>query len=77
MSVRETLYGVEIHDPFRWLEETDDPQVPEWTAEQNAATRRALDGLPFRDRDRVRRRLDELVQVGRLEVPVVSAGRNA
>ena len=44
-----------------------------WSAEQNAATEHALGALPFRDR--VRRRLDDLLQVGLLEVPRVSAGR--
>ena len=43
-----------------------------WTAEQNAGTRRVLDALP--SRDRVRARLDELLQVGLLEVPRVAAG---
>jgi prolyl oligopeptidase len=66
------LHGVEVADPYRWLEETDDPDVRRWTAEQNAATRSALDALP--PRDDVRRRLDELLRVGLLEVPVVSAG---
>jgi prolyl oligopeptidase len=72
MNVRETLHGVEIEDPHRWLEETDDPGVRRWTAEQNAATRQALDAPPFRER--IRGRLDELLQVGLLEVPVASAG---
>jgi prolyl oligopeptidase len=70
--VRETLHGVEIDDPYRWLEETDAPEVERWTGEQNAATRAALDALP--GRDRIRSRLDELLQVGLLEVPVVAAG---
>jgi prolyl oligopeptidase len=70
--VLETLHGVEVADPFRWLEETDAPEVERWTAEQNAATRAALDAIPFRDR--VRARLDQLFQVGLLEVPLVAAG---
>jgi prolyl oligopeptidase len=72
IDVREALHGVEIADPYRWLEDTDDPEVRRWTAEQNAATRQALGAPPFRDR--IRRRLDELLQVGLLEVPAVSAG---
>ena len=70
--MRETLHGVEIADPYRWLEATDDPAVRRWTEEQNAATARTLGAVPFRDR--VRRRLDELLQVGLLEVPRVAAG---
>ncbi len=43
-----------------------------WTAEQNALTKQTLGALPFRDR--VRRRLDDVLQVGLLEVPRVAAG---
>jgi prolyl oligopeptidase len=70
--VLETLHGVEIADPYRWLENTDAPEVRAWTAEQNAATRAALDAIPFRGR--IRARLDGLLQVGLLEVPLVAAG---
>ncbi|HEY3208102.1 MAG TPA: hypothetical protein VGJ58_14205, partial [Gaiellaceae bacterium] len=70
--MRELLHGVEVADPYRWLEETDAPDVRRWTDEQNAATRAALDAVPFRDR--IRARLDQLLQVGLLEVPVVAAG---
>ncbi len=70
--MRETLHGVEIADPYRWLEATDDPAVRRWTEEQNAATARTLGAVPFHDR--VRRRLDELLRVGLLEVPRVAAG---
>jgi prolyl oligopeptidase len=72
-NVRETLHGVEIEDPYRWLEATDDPEVRDWTAAQNAATAQVLGALPMRDR--IRRRLDELLKVGLLEVPTVAAGR--
>jgi prolyl oligopeptidase len=71
-DVRETLHGVEIADPYRWLEATDDPDVRSWTEEQNSATRTALDAVP--SRDAVRRRLDELLRVGLLEVPRIAAG---
>jgi len=70
--VRETLHGVEIADPYRWLETTDDPAVRRWTEEQNAAARQTLDAVA--SRDEVRRRLDELLRVGLLDVPRVAAG---
>ncbi len=57
--VKETLHGVEIVDPYRWLEgsaglETGKPdsaldaRVSAWTDAQNAYTRSRLDGLPRR-----------------------------
>jgi prolyl oligopeptidase len=71
-DVRETLHGIGIADPYRWLEATDDPAVRRWTEEQNTATRRTLDAAACRDR--AHRRLDELLRVGLLEVPRVAAG---
>jgi len=46
--VIETLHGVEVPDPYRWLEDGDDPAVATWAAAQNARTREALDALPQR-----------------------------
>jgi prolyl oligopeptidase len=46
--------------------------VRRWTAEQNAATKRALGAVPLRAQ--IRRRLDALLRVGLLEVPRVAAG---
>jgi prolyl oligopeptidase len=54
------------------LEDSVAADVRSWTAEQNGATRLALNTVPFRER--VRRRLDELLQVGLLEVPRTAAG---
>jgi prolyl oligopeptidase PreP (S9A serine peptidase family) len=50
-DVRETLHGVEISDPYRWLEDTDDSEVQRWTAEQNAATASELPVLVRVDED--------------------------
>ncbi len=47
--VVDVLHGVEITDPYRWLEDGDSDAVAEWVAGQNARTRAALDPLPSRD----------------------------
>ncbi len=67
-NVVDTLHGVEVPDPYRWLEKGDDPAVKEWTARQNAFTRAWLDKLP--GRDKLRSRLDQLLDVGSLSVAV-------
>src|SRR5919205_659290 len=57
--VKEVLHGVEVVDPYRWLEgsaglepgKTDttlDAKVSAWTDAQNAYTRSVLDRLPRR-----------------------------
>ena len=44
--VVDTIQGVKIADPYRWLENWDDPKVKAWGAAQNARTRAFLDALP-------------------------------
>jgi prolyl oligopeptidase len=44
----ETLHGVPVPDPYRWLEDADRPDTQAWVAAQNALTRSELDG-PARD----------------------------
>jgi len=44
--VTETHHAVEVVDPFRWLEDSQSPEVKSWTDAQGAAARAYLDGLP-------------------------------
>ena len=47
-AVIETLHGIAVEDPYRWLENGDDPEVQQWVSEQNRLTRSALDASPSR-----------------------------
>jgi prolyl oligopeptidase len=60
-------------DPYRYLEDGDDPQTVAWTARQNALTRAALDDAP--GRATLTRRLDALLGIGSISVPVERHGR--
>ena len=44
----DTFHGVEVEDPFRWLEDWSSEEVKTWSAAQNAAARKILDALPGR-----------------------------
>ena len=44
----DTLWGTEVVDRFRWLEDGRSAEVKEWWQAQNAATRNYLDALPDR-----------------------------
>jgi len=72
-EVVDTLHGDKIVDPYRWLEDSSSPEVQEWTAAQNARTRKRLDG-PLRDK--LHKRLDELLQIGFVSGPVIRYGKN-
>ena len=42
-------HGTRVADPFRWLEDTDAPEVADWVAGQNARTRAWLEAVPGRE----------------------------
>ena len=80
--VRETLHGVEVSDPYRWLEgdNTDPkiagkvtPEVASWTDAQNGYTRGRLDTLPRRAD--LEARLRPLMEIGSVTAPEVRGNR--
>ena len=46
--VKDEYYSLQVQDDYRWLEDTDDPAVKEWTNKQNEYTRSLLDRYPNR-----------------------------
>src|SRR5262245_29266969 len=46
-DVVDTYHGIAVADPYRWLEDGDDPEVAAWVAAQNELTRSLLD-IPVR-----------------------------
>ena len=47
-SVTDTYHGVQVPDPYRWLEDPQDAEVQQWVAAEDARTRHYLDALPLR-----------------------------
>lgn len=35
--VKDVYHGVEVADPYRWLEKAGDPEITGWSARQNAS----------------------------------------
>jgi prolyl oligopeptidase len=46
--VTNLYHQVTVTDPYRWLENSADPQVHDWSAAQDAHTRKYIDALPVR-----------------------------
>jgi prolyl oligopeptidase len=69
----ETLHGVEVADPYRWLEDATDPAVRTWVAAQRAVTEPVLAALA--QRGALRDRLERLWSVPRRGVPWRRGGR--
>jgi prolyl oligopeptidase len=72
--VTDCLHGVEVKDPYRWLEDISAPEVRAWTAQQTRFLRKTLDGAP--DRAWLERRLWQILESGNLGVPVSARRRN-
>ncbi len=63
----ETLHGIPVPDPYRWLEETDSSQTQNWLAAQNRLTEEFLSRIPVREK--IRRRVSELWDYEKYGVP--------
>jgi prolyl oligopeptidase len=60
-------YGaVKVADPYRWLENADDPDTIRWVEAENALTRSYLDGPR---REEIKARLTRLIDYPRVSVP--------
>ncbi len=57
--VADVYHGVEVRDPYRWLEDGETPAVVDWVSAHNQRTREALLGRPTWDR--WRQRLSSLI----------------
>lgn len=71
--VKEVLHGVELTDPYRWLEDQKSPETRTWIGEQNRYTRAALDAVP--GRGKLKHRFGELLRVDSFSRPFSRAGR--
>src|SRR4051794_28504407 len=61
VDFKEVLHGVEIADPYRWLEDQESAETRQWIAAQNAYAHSLLGGLPARGV--IRARLQELLAI--------------
>ena len=63
----DTLWGVEVADPYRWLEDDRDPEVEKWVEDENEVTRKYLDAMPLRNV--LRARYERLFNYEKVGVP--------
>jgi len=71
--VLEVRHGVEVRDPYRWLEDGDAEEVRRWSEAQGRHTRAALDAIPFTAA--IRERLRVLFSIGLVSAPAIRGDR--
>ena len=71
-EVKDQLYGTEIVDPYRWLEDQNSQETRAWIDAQNAYTDSLLAKLP--ERDALRRQVGALIKIDAMSSPQVAGG---
>jgi len=66
-AVVDNYHGVDVADPYRWLEDTDAPETQAWVDRQNEVTREFLTAIPARQR--IEGRLETLMDYPRYSAP--------
>ncbi|MBE9374474.1 S9 family peptidase [Saccharopolyspora sp. HNM0983] len=72
-DIVDDLHGRQVADPYRWLEDPDDPRTAEWSAAQDELAAARLDAVP--GRDAAAERLHSLLSAGSVSAPVWRCGR--
>src|ERR1044072_5630247 len=72
-NVTETIHGVTITDPYRWLENQEAPETRAWLKEQIDYTNAILGARP--EREMIKARLDKLFKIDTQGVPIEKGGR--
>jgi len=63
----DTLHGVAVPDPYRWLEDDRSDETAGWVEAENAVTFDYLNNIPFRDA--IKNRLESLLDYERVSAP--------
>ncbi|MDR1919655.1 MAG: prolyl oligopeptidase family serine peptidase [Tannerellaceae bacterium] len=69
----DTYFGVEVADPYRWLENDTSQATAAWVEAENKLTSEYLSQIPFRDR--IKQRLTELTNYEKIGSPYKKKGK--
>ena len=72
-DVKDTIHGVVVSDPYRWLEDQNSAETRAWIDAENACTDAALSKLPAQEP--IAKRLGELLKVDTFGIPTERGGR--
>jgi len=72
-AVVDRLHGVDVPDPYRWLEDQQAPATRAWIDAQNAHTEAVVGSLA--GKAQIERRLTELMKIEAIGTPTVRGGR--
>lgn len=72
-EVKDTYFGTEVADPYRWLEDDNSAETAAWVEEQNKVTFNYLESLPYREE--IKGQLTDLMDYPKHGTPFKRAGK--
>jgi len=72
-SVVEKIHGVDVPDPYRWLEDQNSPETRAWIATQNSYTQAVLKNFP--SGAELRKQITQWMKIGSVSTPISKGGR--
>jgi len=66
-DVKDVYHGIEVSDPYRWLENDTSRETGAWVKAQNEVTQKFLSQIPYRDK--IKNRISELLNYPRYSAP--------
>jgi len=72
-SVKDDYHGVEVKDPYRWLEDDNAENTIEWVKSQNKTTANYIEQIPFKQA--IAKRLEKLWNYERYSAPSKKGGK--
>ena len=63
----DTYHGVQVPDPYRWLEDDNSAETAKWVEEQNKVTFGYLERIPYRAK--IKQRLEQLYNYPKISAP--------
>ncbi|MHC1705637.1 MAG: prolyl oligopeptidase family protein [Tenuifilaceae bacterium] len=73
VEVVDNYFGVNVNDPYRWLEADTSADVADWVKSQNDVTNEYFSKIPFREK--IRGRLTELWNYTSMGIPFAEGGK--
>ena len=72
-NVSETIHGVTLTDPYRWLEDQNSAETRAWIDSENRYTQSVISELP--GRDQIHQQVEKLLKVDTVSPPTERGGR--
>ena len=71
-EVTDTIHGIVITDPYRWLEDQNSTETRDWINAQNKYSDHFLKNLPYRESIRIR--MEQLYRIEKISIPFERGG---